>query len=200
MAKVIWDQLPQRVELLTQSGDTIETPTAKELDAALGDYETRAGFRLPLGYREFIHWFGPGSFTGSWFELAAPIPRGFQGRVADVFDIDRQREMVLDPDGFWATSCDPDLLRRLVLFASTEGGDWFFWDTADVRDAERHEYGVYGHPHGSSSARVRLVAPSFESFITEVCLGPTYPFSTERREVEWVHRPAWPSKRRKRVR
>jgi hypothetical protein len=200
MAKVVWSQLPQRVELLPREGETLERPTARELDAALDDYEARTDFRLPLSYREFVHWFGPGSLTGSWYELAAPIPERFRGRVADVYDIDKQREMIHDPDGYWATSCDPDKLQRLVLFASTEGGDWFFWDTTDVRNPGRHEYGVYGHAHGNSNARVELVAPSFKAFVTQLCLGPVYPFSNnERREVEWVHDPAWPSKPRKRA-
>jgi hypothetical protein len=200
MPKVVWSQLPQRVELLIRKGGTLERPTARELAAALDDYEARASFRLPLAYREFIHWFGPGSLTASWYELAAPIPPRFRGRVSDVYDIDKQQEMIHDPDGYWATSCDPVKLRQLVLFASTEGGDWFFWDTSDVRSTSQREYGIYGHAHGNSGAKVELVAPSFKAFVTRVCLGPVYPFSgNERDEVQWAHYPAWPSKPRKRT-
>jgi hypothetical protein len=47
--------------------------------------------------------------------------------------MDKQREMLEDPEGYWASSVTLEVLRRLLLFASTEGGDWFFWDTADVR-------------------------------------------------------------------
>lgn len=200
MPKVVWSQLPQRVKLLLREGEVLERPTSRELDAALDGYEGRAGFRFPLAYREFVHRFGPGSLTASWFELAAPIPPRFRGRVADVYDIDKQREMIHDPNGYWATSCDPDKLRRLVLFASTEGGDWFFWDTTDVRNASQREYGIYGHAHQNHGAKVELVAPSFKAFVTQLCLGPVYPFSNnERREVQWVHCPAWPSKPRKRT-
>jgi SMI1-KNR4 cell-wall len=198
MPKVVWSQLPQRLELLVREGETIERPRPKELDAALDDYEARAEFRLPLSYREFIHWFGPGALS-SWFLLAAPIPERFRGRVGDVLDIDKKREMIQDPEGYWATSCDPDKLERLVLFASTEGGDWFFWDTADVRSASRREYGIYGHAHENSGAKVALIAPSFKAFVMDVCLAPVYPFSNnERREVQWSHYPAWPSKPGKR--
>jgi hypothetical protein len=186
--------------LYAREGEVLERPTARELDAALDDYESRANFRLPLAYREFVHWFGPGVLTGSWYVIAAPIPPRFRGRVGDACDLDKEREMISDPEGYWASSCDPDKLRRLVLFGSTEGGDWFFWDTADVRNPKQHEYGVYGHAHGNSNAKVELVAPSFKAFVTEVCLAPVYPFSNnERREVECIHYPAWPSKPRKRA-
>jgi hypothetical protein len=198
MANVVWSQLPQRVKLLARDGQAVELPTTRELDAALDDYEVRAGFRLPLSYREFVHWFGPGSFTGSWFDLAAPIPKAYQGHVADIYDIEKQREMIQDAEGYWATTCDPEKLKRLVLFASTEGGDWFFWDTGDIRNATQREYGVYGHSRSTSDAKVDLIAPSFKAFVTQVCLGPLYPFSNERRDVEWVHYPAWPNKTRKR--
>lgn len=198
MPKIVWSQLPQRIELPTRAGEVIDAPSAQELDAAMNDYEARRGFALPLSYREFVHWFGPGLFTGSWFDIAAPIPPTFRARVSDMCDIDRQHEMIHDPEGYWAESCAPEVLERLVLFASTEGGDWFFWDTRDVRNARQHEYGIYGHSRGNSEARVELVAPSFKSFITQVCLGPTFPFgSTEAREFEWVHYTAWPRSAKK---
>jgi hypothetical protein len=196
MPRVGWGQLRERIELLVRDGDALDRPTERELDTALNDYEARAGFRLPLAYREFVHWFGPGWFTASWYRVAAPIPTRLRGRVADVYDIDRRQEMLHDPKRYWATACDPVKLRSLVLFASTEGGDWFFWDTADVRSTSRHEYGIYGHEHGSGKAAVEFVAPSFKAFVTQVCLEPVYPFSdNEPREVRWAHLPAWPSKR-----
>ena len=72
MAKVVWSRLPQRLELLVREGEVVERPSTEELDATLDDYEARAGFRLPLAYREFVHWFGPGALS-SWFKIAAPI-------------------------------------------------------------------------------------------------------------------------------
>lgn len=200
MPKVIWSRIPDRMELVVADGTDLDRPTARELDAALDAYEARADFRLPLAYREYLHWFGPGSVTASWYELAAPIPLRLRDRVSDVYDIEKQGEMIRDPDGYWASTCDPDKLHKLILFASTEGGDWFFWDRSDVRNSSRREYGIYGHSRGNSDARVELIAPSFKAFITDVCLGPVFPFgSTERREVRWGHSPAWPSKPRKRA-
>jgi hypothetical protein len=164
---------------------------------ALGDDVARAGLRLPHSYREFMHWFGPGALS-TWFHICVPIPPRFRGRVADVYDMDKRRETLDDPEGYWATSVPPEVLRRLVLFASTEGGDWFFWDTADTRSKAGHEYGVYGHAHQDSGGEVELIAPSFKAFVTEVGLGGRYPFGGRRRKPEWTFWPAWPSKKRKR--
>jgi SMI1-KNR4 cell-wall len=197
MAKAVWSQLPQRLKLLVRDGETLSRPSPAELDAALDDYEARVGFRLPVSYREFMHWFGPGALS-EWFQFCGPIPARFRGQVADVYDIDKQREMLEEPEGYWASSVSPEVLRQLVLFASTEGGDWFFWDTADVRSKAGREYGIYGHAHSNSGGKVELIAPSFKALVTEVALGERYPFSDEEREPEWSFESAWPSKRRKR--
>ena len=196
MAKAVWTQLPGRIETLVRKGQAIDKPPPSELAAALDDYEARTGFRLPKSYREYMEWFGPGALS-SWFQICGPIPARLRGRVARVYDIDRQREMIEDPDGFWASSVSPEVLRRLVLFASTEGGDWFFWDAADVRSKAAHEYGVYGHAHGRDGGEVELVAPSFKAFVTDVALGDRYPFTSNEREPEWSFWPGWPSKKRK---
>ena len=100
------------------------------------------------------------------------------------------------------------------MFASTGGGDWYFWDTEDGRDAARREYGVYYHAREYSGDKIKLVAPSFESFVTEICLGPQYPhdrdeprpltwtidesgeripLDDEPWEIEWNYCPAWQS-------
>jgi len=197
MPNVVWDQLPERMELVVRKGEVFDRPAQAELAAVFQEYEDRAGFKLPLRYREFITWFGPGMFTGEWFAIAAPTPARFREEVGDVFDLDKQQEMVLDPEGYWASSCDPGKLKQLVLFASTEGGDWFFWDTSEVRNASEHEYAIYGHARHWSEAKVEFVALSFEAFITDVCLAPVYPLgSNEEREVEFVHEPAWTARRK----
>ncbi|MBL8795436.1 MAG: SMI1/KNR4 family protein [Planctomycetia bacterium] len=193
MAKVSWSQLPKRIEMLVRDGEVFDRPKPGEIDNVFRHYEAQAGFRLPISYREFIHWFGPGALSG-WFQICAPIPPRLRGLVADVFDMDKQREMLEDPEGYWADTVTPETLRRLVLFASTEGGDWFFWDTADARNSSGHEYGVYGHSHSSSSGKVKLMATSFKEFVTEIGLGDRYPFSTEDREAKWNYRSAWPTK------
>jgi hypothetical protein len=68
MARAAWKELPQRIDVLLRDGETLDRPSPAELDAALDDYEARAGFRLPDSYREFMHWFGPGALS-LWFLL-----------------------------------------------------------------------------------------------------------------------------------
>ena len=197
MAKVIWSRLPQRLEVLVRDGETLNRPSPAELDATLDDYEARAGFPLPKSYREFMHWFGPGVLS-TWFQMCGPIPTRFRGRVAKVYDMDKRREVLEDPDGYWARSVTPEVLRRFVLFASTEGGDWFFWDTADVRSKAGHEYGIYGHAHENSGGEVELIAPSFKAFVLDVGLAGRCPFRGGRGKPECSYWPAWPSKKPKR--
>jgi hypothetical protein len=193
MPRVVWNQLPERLTVLVPAGRTLDPPSPYEFDVALNEYESQAGFCVPASYREFLHWFGPGELSG-YFQVCAPVPARFRGAVADVFDIGKQREMLQDPEGYWATSVDPERGRRLVLFAATGGGDWFFWDRGDMRDAHRREYGVYGHSQSNISGEVELMAPSFEAFVTEIGLGERYPFSKEQRSPQWTYWPAWPTK------
>lgn len=127
MANVEWNELPQRVEVLVSDPEALDRPDAAELNEALDEFESRAGFRLPASYREYMHLFGPGALSG-WFQICGPIPSRLLSEVSDVYNIDQQREMVADPEGYWATTVSEDTLRRMAIFASTEGGDWFFWD------------------------------------------------------------------------
>src|SRR5262249_31625898 len=120
MTKVIWSRLPRQLELLVREAETLGRPRPAELDATLDDYEARSGFRLPASYREFMHWFGPGALS-TWFQICGLIPTRFHSRVAKVYDMDKQREMLEDPQRYWASSVTPEVLRRLVLFAATEG-------------------------------------------------------------------------------
>jgi hypothetical protein len=196
MARAVWSQLPRRLELLVRDGERVDQPSATALDAALDDFQALASFRLPASYREFVHWFGPGALS-EWFQICAPIPSPLRRGVAAVYDMKKQHEMLREPDGYWASSVTPEVLQRLLLFASTEGGDWFFWDTTDVRNRRSREYGIYGHAHENSEGEVELIATSFKTFVTEVGLGNRYPFRGGRRKAEWTYWPAWPRKRRR---
>ena len=151
MPDAAWGALPERLAMYVPLGQVLDRPSAAELEAALDDYETRSGIRLPASYREFLHRFGPGELSG-YFRISSPIPPQLRGRVADAFDIDALREMLDDPEGYWATEIAPTLTRRLVLFAETIGGDWLLWDVGDVRDPARSEYGVYGFARGDRRA------------------------------------------------
>jgi hypothetical protein len=191
MPTAVWESLPEQLEVPAYAGYVLDRPSAAELDTAMSDYEARAGFRLPATYREFLHRFGPGELAG-YFRISGPIPARLRGQVAEAFDIDAQRAMLDDPEGYWAEAVAPTLTRRLVLFAETVGGDWLFWDIDDVRDSARAEYGVYGFSRGDRH-RGELVANSFATFITDVCLGRGFPvYPRHPWEPEWVFGTGWP--------
>jgi len=193
MLDAVWAELPERLGVAAHAGRVPDRPAAAELEAALDDFQARAGFRLPDSYREFLHRFGPGELSG-YFRISGPIPARLRGRVSEAFDIDAQRAMLDDPEGYWAEAVAPTLTRRLVLFAETIGGDWLFWDVGDVRDAARAEYGVYGFARGDRH-HGGLVADGFAAFIIDVCLGRGFPVNPRHPwEPEWEFRPAWPAK------
>lgn len=190
MPSVLWDALPERLAVPTYAGYTLDRPSPAELDGALNDHEARCEFRLPATYREFLHRFGPGELSG-YFRISSPVPARLMGQVSEVFDLEAQRAMIESTEDYQLGTL-PTSTRRLVLFAETIGSDWLFWDTRDVRDPDRAEYGVYGFARGDRERGVS-VAERFADFITDVCLGSGFPvYPQQPWEPEWEFRPGWP--------
>jgi SMI1-KNR4 cell-wall len=192
----MWKDLADRLELQLSPGLAFVRPPAKDIEGGLSACERELGLALPASYRAFVHQFGPGDLSG-FFRIYAPPYRGARGRALRFWDITRENEAVREPDRWWAGEADPALLTRLVLFGSTGGGDWFFWDTADMRDARAHEYGVYAHQHGDQAGEVEPVAGSFERFVREVCLGRGYPSSDDEWHPLLAFSPAWQARAKK---
>jgi hypothetical protein len=57
----------------------------------------------------------------------------------------------------------------MVLFGTTEWGDYVGWDRQDVTDPAGPEYGIYRLPH--SRHEVERLAGSFREFVEGYCLG-----------------------------
>jgi hypothetical protein len=190
MPTAAWEALPEQIEVPVFAGYVFDRPSPAELNATMDDYEARAGFRLPATYREFLHQFGPGELAG-YFRISGPIPPRLKGQVSEAFDIDAQKAMLDDPEGYWAEWVAPTLTRRLVLFVETIGGDWLFWNVDEVLDPSRTEYGVYGFARGDRHGG-QLVARSFAEFITAVCLDRGFPVTNYPWEPRWEFGPAWP--------
>jgi len=150
----------------------IHRPPSTKIDAALNECEYSLGINLPASYRAFIHQFGPGELLG-WFRMYAPLIDGESG-ASDALDIVNQHEMWQDPDGYWASTADPELVNRLVFCCDTGGGDAYFWDPNDVCDAQRNEYALYELPHSGINADVIRVADCFVDFINDFCLKTTW--------------------------
>jgi hypothetical protein len=125
---------------------------------------------LPAGYKAFIRQFGPGE-VGGFFRIFGPKIPGFVDWGNDILaEIKDWRE----PDTAWTDVAPPELVARLLCFSTSIGGDAFFWDPEDVRNAKRHEYGIYVWPHGRNIGSVTDVAGSFKEFIEQVCLGSAF--------------------------
>ena len=65
----------------------------------------------------------------------------------------------------------PDAVRvpRIVCFATNVLGDYYGWDSLDVRECDGREYGIY--VLRKDDDHISLQAPSFTHFILDVCLG-----------------------------
>jgi hypothetical protein len=153
---------------LTVADDSVPLPTA----AALDEFERAENFALPEGYRRFVLRFGPGSFRGRGAQVSVASP----GYPKDLpwFDLARlnrwYRRLDWDDEELRAMyGANTARVRRLVLFASDDGGDDYGWDPRDVTVPGRHEYGVYHLPrHGRPV--MRRVARSFAEFVARRCL------------------------------
>jgi hypothetical protein len=193
MANAIWDDLEGRLEIVLPPGQELIRPAPGLITTTVNHLEKLAGLSFPTSYREFLLRLGPGELAGH-FHIYAPIPEGVGGPANDYYDILKENETIRDPEGDWVTTGDPALVGRLILFASTSGGDWFFWDPADVRDPASHEYGIYARASDGSGTQVELVASSFATFITGVCLQNGYPDTDRSRTPECTFWPAWPTR------
>jgi hypothetical protein len=167
----IWDTLSESLEV-----QAFRDVVAKLRPDDLDGYEARTGLKLPESYREFVLRFGPGELA-STFQIAAPGYARYDVKV----DLDRltpwfRRVSGLDTrsDAELAnTYDDPARARRVVLFCTTFGGDYYGWDPQDVNDPAAPEYAVY--ILARHDTRVRKVADSFRAFIEDYCLGDGYP-------------------------
>jgi hypothetical protein len=147
----------------------------------LDDYEVRSGFRLPVGYREFIQVFGPGEL-GDGYKIRAPGYRlTGQGQDARVFnfqvDLD---EFNAHPDWSHRKFKEPDQIMRLVYFADDSNGDLYGWDPQYIRSHEPTEYAIYVVER-EEDERARLVATSFVDFVNNRVLGPVGDYSPSRK-------------------
>ncbi len=161
----MWKQLYER--LVSAKGRQLVRPTEDKIDAALDHAEVELAIRFPAQYRAFIHQFGPGEL-GGYFRFYGPVNPGFGDYGNDILEQNRSWR---DPEGFWATTAQPELVSRLVCFSDTIGGDACFWDPKDLRVARTHEYGIYVLSHDSYDATVKEAAGSFMEFIENHCLG-----------------------------
>jgi len=151
---------------LEVNDDSVPLPDASALD----EFEHNSGFLLPESYRRFVLRFGPGTFEN--IDEATVASPGYP-KTYDDYDLARLNRGygVRDwPDDEIRMSFGPnvDRVRRLILFASTSGGDRYGWDPLDPTDESAHEYGVYLLPrHGKPL--MRRTGKTFAEFVATRC-------------------------------
>lgn len=121
----VWDDLERRLEVHYTSGDEVGKPKPEDLD----QFEQESGFRLPVEYREFALTFGPGTFGRGW-QFSTP---GFS-------DIQSYENISRLNKRFHSQGLYPGFF----LFCGKEDfHGWFAWNSEDVTDPDKHEYGIY---------------------------------------------------------
>jgi hypothetical protein len=143
----------------------VSKPTA----AALEQFETESGVKLPVDYRSFIRLFGPGELAGEFFLLAPGYPTS--NIDLKLHTIEFRRGVQRSPS-IRQSFDDPVFVGRLLFFCRTFQGDKFAWDTADVTNQEEHDYRIHLWRH--EGEKTEIVAGSFREFIEDLCLGDAY--------------------------
>jgi hypothetical protein len=140
-------------------------PLPKVTDAALDEFEKKIGVPLPLSYRSFIKLFGPGELAWKYRIYAPGDPR--LNPFVEIASYNQSIAKDLAKPGFknWK---DLPRLKRMIFFCRTDEAEWIGWDTEDVRDRKKHEYGIYTT---TRHREVKELADSFEDFILNVCLS-----------------------------
>jgi hypothetical protein len=161
----MWEDLAETLVIQPTLGSPLSKPQDKDLELL----EKQSGFQLPVSFREFVKRFGPGEI-GRYFRIYSPRC-GKKVSQADLYEYVQSFEN----NRIALAKCfkEEGLIRRMVPFSDTIGGDVIAWDPEDVTDATTHEYGIYLIPR--SDTRVVRLVDSFEAFIEAVCLGKLFP-------------------------
>jgi hypothetical protein len=145
--------------------DCIQPP--KPTRADLNVIEKTQRFKFPLAYREFAQRFGLNAYMGFLLHVL-PLRHPDAGRTGQWW---AEVEFATSyTRGFWVDEyralnggADPRLdVKRLVVFAMDELVVRFVFNTAEVTDASRREYRVYGLYR---DGHIRALADSFAGWL-----------------------------------
>jgi uncharacterized protein (TIGR02996 family) len=134
-------------------------PNKKRVRSAIRKFETDFGVPLPRSYKAYSLIFGPGEF-GSYFRINVPDGRKLGDLAGDHHDIHDWEHGYESNQG--------QLLRRIIYFSNTIGGELIGWDPSAVRDSGESEYAIF---HIERTYEAVEIASSFPEFISEICLG-----------------------------
>lgn len=120
-------------------------PIAPPDDAALDAAGTALGLALPPSYRAFVRHYGFGLSLGMLI-VYAPAPAGHRGRAQEIVSWSRAIGADLRDAlrrGWVRAPVPPEIVERLVPFATSENGHALAWDPqARTADGELAIYAV----------------------------------------------------------
>ncbi len=155
----MWKDLYNKLEIDHPAGKRLPLSDDNVLDQAEGSL----GCRLPQSYREFCKVFGAGEL-GGYYRVAIPLPFEHDFELLR-FNVNAHGE---EDDCLWEGYFpDDDMIKRVVFFAETIGGEMFAWDTDNLQDSAMNEYAIYFFHR---KPRCEVVARSFSEFVASVCL------------------------------
>jgi len=155
MSTDFYDQL---VVIEPAQGRVIPKPTDKDLTA----FEKSSGVKLPKSYRAFAIRFGAGEL-GGYYRIAVPLS------TKNDYDLAQFNETAHGPeeDELWDGTAPPEVIKRIVFFGETIGGEMYAWDPGESRDKKKNEYAILYFPRGD---KAREVAGTFSDLLQNVWL------------------------------
>lgn len=135
------------------------TPTAKTIEK----FESDTRITLPTSYKEFAEVFGTDELAG-YYRFTVPLGHSDQYDLATFNETSHGSP----GDATWGEYAAPEILEKVLFFASTIGGELFAWRTDEVTDSKNSDYAVYRFLR---RPKLREVAKSFEEFFDKCLKG-----------------------------
>lgn len=152
---------------VSNSGEYALAPTNEELDRFESEFE----LVLPSSYRVFVSVFGPGELAGV-FRIAVPYCKVASFDLAK--EIESHKKLFRGRTSWIRRQkyADPDKVERLCVFSTTYRGEKYGFDPEEVTSKRPREYPIYLLTRMGDAPE--KISDTFESFVTEYCLGKQF--------------------------
>jgi hypothetical protein len=172
-----WERLyAQLAAHYDPSEKTVPKPAPSDLVA----FEKQFCITLPNRYKQFILVFGAGelnvvageednALVNTFRFLSSNCPDGSYDMIAfnAAFQVRCQKDPV-----FLSRLDNPNLISRLVFFATNDSGDYFGWDPEERSSSRPLEYSIHWWPRGNYATE--FLSPSFLDFMDRICKGDAF--------------------------
>lgn len=162
-----WRELLNAVEIITEAKPMSES----EIQA----FEENIKFKLPIGYKEYLLFFGPGVFGENFIDIPFSDIESSEMNIGFFRDDNRDFESHLESQDsidldLWHKKCKEfnSLLDRAYVFGSSCKQESYVWDLSTYGELDQ-SYNIYLISLGSPD--IYLVGRDFYEFIRDYCLG-----------------------------